>query len=183
MSGLSDVGLVLNLLFVVAISTASYNHFDRRETEPVGATLLSFATLVGAALNTLVWFHVASRDPLGETIAIVMAITAGGLFMFALSESRGGGLLLAFSSRTPPEIIEHGIYARVRHPFYLSYMLFWWDWWPLNGFHPVSLMLAALMTAIYVIAARKEELLLAYRFGTRYIDYARRTKQFVPWLY
>lgn len=183
MSGLSGVGLALNLLFVVMISTASYNHFDRRETEPVGATLLSFATLVGAALNTLVWVHTTLFDPLGEAIAVAMALTAGGLFVFALSESRGGGLLLAFSPRTPPEIIEHGIYAHVRHPFYLSYMIFWWGWWPLNGFHPASLALAALMTVIYVIAARKEELLLAYRFGTRYIDYARRTKQFVPWIY
>lgn len=180
---MSDVGLVLNLLFVVAISTASYNHFDRRDTEPVGATLLSFATLVGSALNTLVWFHVASTDPVGETVAVAMAIVAAALFVFALSESRGGGLLLAFSPRTPPEIIEHGIYAHVRHPFYLSYMVFWWGWWPLNYFHPVSLLLAALMTVIYVVAARKEELLLAYRFGARYVDYTRRTKQFVPWLY
>lgn len=180
---MSGVGLVLNLLFVVAISTASYKHFDRSDAEPVGATLLSLATLLGAALNTFVWFHVPSSDPVGEAVAIAMVIAAAALFMFALSESRGGGLLLAFSPRTPPKIIEHGVYAHVRHPFYLSYMIFWWGWWPLNSFHPVSLLLAVLMTVMYVIAARKEELLLTYRFGTRYGDYARRTKQFVPWLY
>ena len=39
------------------------------------------------------------------------------------------------------------------------------------------------MTGTYVLAARKEEHLLAYRFGERYADYSRRTKQFVPWLF
>jgi protein-S-isoprenylcysteine O-methyltransferase Ste14 len=180
---MSGVGLALNLLFIVAISTASYNHFDRRQAEPMGATFLSVATILGALGNILVWTFLAPRDPVDAAVAVVMAALAGALFVFAVTESRGGGLLLAFSPRTPPEIIEHGIYAHVRHPFYLSYIIFWWDWCPLNSFHPASVGIAALMTATYIFAARKEEHLLTYRFGNRYSDYSRRTKQFVPWLF
>ena len=180
---MSGVGLALNLLFLAAISTASYNHFDRRQAEPIGATFLSIATVLGSLANILVWVFLAPRNSADATVAVVMAALAGALFVFAVSESRGGGLLLAFSPRTPSEIIEHGIYARVRHPFYLSYMIFWWDWCPLNSFHPVSVAIAALMTGTYMFAARKEEHLLTYRFGDRYADYSRRTKQFVPWLF
>jgi protein-S-isoprenylcysteine O-methyltransferase Ste14 len=180
---MSGIAVVLNLLFIAAISTASYSHFDRRQAEPMGATFLSFATLLGTLGNILVWLFLAPRDPVGGAIAVVMAALAGALFVFALSESRGGGLLLAFSPRTPPEIIENGIYAHVRHPFYLSYIVFWWDWCPLNSLHSASIAIATLMTVIYITAARKEEHLLTYRFGARYADYSRRTKQFVPWLF
>jgi protein-S-isoprenylcysteine O-methyltransferase Ste14 len=180
---MSGVGLALNLLFIAAISTASYNHFDRRQAEPIGATFLSFATVLGSLGNILVWVFLAPRDPVDGTVAVVMTTLAGALFVFAVSESRGGGLLLAFSPRTPPEIIEQGIYAHVRHPFYLSYIIFWWGWCPLNSFHPATAAIAALMTGTYILAARKEEHLLAYRFGERYADYSRRTKQFVPWLF
>jgi protein-S-isoprenylcysteine O-methyltransferase Ste14 len=180
---MSGVGLALNILFVAAISTASYNHFDRRHAEPMGATFLSFATLLGTLGNILVWLFLVPPDPVGATVAVVMAALAGALFAFAVTESRGGGLLLAFSPRTPPEIIERGIYAHVRHPFYLSYIVFWWDWCPLNSFHPATVATAALITGIYIFAARKEEHLLTYRFGDRYADYSRRTKQFVPWLF
>jgi protein-S-isoprenylcysteine O-methyltransferase Ste14 len=180
---MAGVALTLNILFIAAISMASYNHFDRRQAEPIGATFLSIATILGAACNVLVWIFLAPPDPIGGTVAVVMAALASALFVFALSESRGGGLLLAFSPRTPPEILEHGIYGHVRHPFYLSYIIFWWDWCPLNSMHPLSLAIAVLMTAMYIFAARKEEHLLTYRFGVRYANYSRRTKQFVPWLF
>ena len=180
---MSSAGLALNLMFVAMISATSFYHFDRREREPLGATLLSLATVAGAFANTVEWWFFGSPSTFEGTIAVAMTILAGVIFAVTASASRGSGLFRVFSTRTPPDIVESGIYAYVRHPFYLSYMIYWWGWCPLNSFHPISLTVAALMTITYAAASRVEEGLLTSKFGERYISYSQRTKRFLPLLF
>lgn len=179
---MSALALAFNLLFVLGISLTSIYHFDRREAEPKGATFISIATVSAAAINTLIWWSQNSVTTIGMVVAIGLTAFATALFLVTAAETRGYGLLRAFSSRSPPEVLQKGIYGYVRHPFYLAYMVYWLSWCALNNFHAASVICAAVISATYIAAARAEERVLNAHFGQTYTDYASRTKQFIPWI-
>lgn len=78
------------------------------------------------------------------------------IFAAALKASRGRGLTLAFDPLAPSELLEHGPYARVRHPFYLSYILFWCAIAIAAPVWPMALV-AALLSILYFVSAKAEE--------------------------
>ncbi len=177
------LALGLKLVFFAVMAWASYWHFQRRETEPKGATLLSLATVGGTVLNA--WLSV--QDPVVDSrlalIAAVMSALALTGFIAALLETRRSALSLAFSDRTPAAIVDSGIYGVVRHPFYAAYILYWTAWFVLTGFHFASGIILVGMAITYELAARKEERLLTARLGDDYARLMRRTRRFVPGIY
>lgn len=178
-----SLALCLKLLFVAVITWASYRHFARSEREPGGATALALATGVGTAVN--VWLALAEPRPGPSGALIALSLTGLALVVFfaAVHATRNGGLFLAFSERTPPAIVDRGIYGIVRHPFYASYCLYWLAWVPLTAAHPVSIIIGAVMIAGYVAAVRKEERLLMLQQGTAYEALMRRTWRLLPGVY
>ena len=77
------------------------------------------------------------------------------------------------------ELIQHGPYAFVRHPIYLSYwlvfaavILVYRTWTPL--------ILLAMTLASFSRRARQEEIALAERFGEEWNAYAARVPIFLP---
>lgn len=178
-----SLALILKLLFVALVTWASYRHFARSGREPAGATALALATGLGTGAN--VWF--ALEEPRAgvssSLIAASLVILATAVFIAAVHATRNGGLSLAFSDRTPPAVIESGIYGVIRHPFYASYCLYWLAWVPLTAAHPVSIGIAVAMIAGYVAAVRKEERLLTKRLGDAYSSLMRRTWRLLPGIY
>lgn len=79
------------------------------------------------------------------------------------------------------QLITTGIYARVRHPLYLSVIALGFAWALLWRSGP-ALVLAALQMPFFDLKARREERWLRERFAG-YDDYARRVKRFIPGLY
>ncbi len=84
--------------------------------------------------------------------------------------------------RPDHQLIQHGIYATVRHPIYLGLLA------GLTGFVLVFrswLAAPALLTALAFTAHRiqNEERMLGGRFGEDYEHYRRRTKRLVPYVY
>ncbi|MGA3088972.1 MAG: isoprenylcysteine carboxylmethyltransferase family protein [Terriglobales bacterium] len=76
-------------------------------------------------------------------------------------------------------LVQHGIYARIRHPLYLSLLL------TPTGIALVfasilALPILALAAAFIFDRIRQEEHLLAARFGAEYEDYQRRTGKLLP---
>ena len=80
----------------------------------------------------------------------------------------------------PADIVMHGPYARVRHPFYSAFLL------GLGGTvmilpHPITVaMLLYAAVALTLTAAHEERRLAGSDFGAKYRAYMRRTGRFLP---
>jgi protein-S-isoprenylcysteine O-methyltransferase Ste14 len=116
-----------------------------------------------------------------QTPVIVLGV---GLFVVGGSFGIAGVAVLG-KNRTPfpepregSELIQHGIYARVRHPLYTSVMLASLGWaliWQSRASFAAAL---TLLPFIYA-KARQEERWLRNKFPG-YADYARRVPRFLP---
>ena len=113
---------------------------------------------------------------------------AGGM-LFATAAGVGlAGVRVLGRNRTPlpeprPEatLVQHGIYARIRHPLYASVLLSGVAWALLWQSAP-ALVAAAAQAVFFDAKARLEERLLAAKFPA-YAAYVRRTWRFVPFCY
>jgi len=103
-----------------------------------------------------------------------------GVFFAARQALAGFRLTLAFSPDTPERILDQGIYARVRHPFYLAYSLTW-----LGGVLAApsvwTLSTTGIMFFVYWQAARQEEhKFLLSPLAETYKNYKSETGMFFP---
>ena len=176
---MSGFAAALTLSYFAMTALMTFRHFNRREKEPFGATFITVAAVLGTLTNVALWWRL---PPAGGALALAMIALAIALYVLAVRASDGQGFWRAFSTRTPPDVVDTGIYRYLRHPFYVSYMIYWLSWCALNSYHLVSLLIAALMITVYVAAALKEERLLTSNFGERYIRYSHQTRMFVPWI-
>jgi protein-S-isoprenylcysteine O-methyltransferase Ste14 len=79
------------------------------------------------------------------------------------------------------ELVQHGIYALIRHPLYTSvfcaavgWSLVWQSW-------PASLV-SFVLAVFFDAKARHEERWLRQKFPD-YADYERQVRRFIPWIY
>ncbi|MFD2111990.1 methyltransferase family protein [Thiorhodococcus fuscus] len=79
------------------------------------------------------------------------------------------------------QLVQHGVYAWVRHPLYSS-QLFAALGWTLFTLSLTHLALLAIGFLFFDYKARKEESWLTERHPD-YQDYARRVSKFIPWIY
>lgn len=87
---------------------------------------------------------------IGALFAVSAAILSAAVIATRLEPPR-----LAFEG-APRNLVVGGPYRFVRHPFYLAYILFWCGC-ALATQHVLSVLLLALLAAVYVIAASGEE--------------------------
>lgn len=138
----------------------------------------NFLTLAVLALGPI--YH-GQWQQLAGTITGAMLLGTGAVFGLAGTRALG-------RNRTPypkpleaAQLVEHGIYALVRHPLYSSLMLMSLGWASVWRSWPA--LVAALVLAILLDAkARLEERYLREQF-TAYDDYARRVRRFIPKVY
>ncbi len=95
------------------------------------------------------------------------------------------GVLVLGRNRTPyprpragSDLVQHGIYARVRHPLYTSVMLASLGW-ALVWQSATSFMAALVLVPFFHAKARREERWLCEKFPG-YPEYAERVPRFVP---
>ncbi|WP_295883169.1 isoprenylcysteine carboxylmethyltransferase family protein [uncultured Thiohalocapsa sp.] len=79
------------------------------------------------------------------------------------------------------QLVQHGVYAIVRHPLYAS-LLFAGAAWTLYHLSLSHLLGLAVAFAFFNYKAGKEEAWLTQRHP-EYADYARRVKKLIPWVY
>lgn len=122
-------------------------------------------------------------DPIGWLAlwAGAMALLlAGGMIILAFREL-GDSLTPMPRPREDAELVDSGIYARLRHPIYAGVILAALGWSALAGSLPalgVTILLALFLDA----KARREEDWLADRYPA-YLAYRDRTKRFLPGVY
>ncbi len=80
------------------------------------------------------------------------------------------------------EVVAAGVYRYIRHPLSGSLVLLVWGVY-FKGTDLVSGILAVVATGCWVTTARFEERFNIERFGSRYVEYMRRTKMFVPFVF
>lgn len=97
----------------------------------------------------------------------------------------GGFILLASAWRVlhaaqqKNELASEGIYARVRHPQYVAFVMIMFGFllqWPTLP----TLVMFPILVYVYVRLARREEQMAIDEFGDRYRDYMRTTPAFFP---
>lgn len=82
---------------------------------------------------------------------------------------------------TPQYLCDTGPFRRIRHPFYTSYLLAWWSTAFATGGEMLTLLMACLLSAIYVVSAHHEEThFLDSPLGTQYKAYRARAGMFYP---
>lgn len=78
-------------------------------------------------------------------------------------------------------LVQHGIYALIRHPLYTSALLVSAGW-ALLWQSLVALLAIPVLAVFYDAKARQEERWLRQRHPA-YADYQRRVRRFIPWVY
>lgn len=174
-----DVIVILVGFAVVGGYTWSLRGHFVSEKMPRGARVISLVvTLTTVLFAALTWF---THQPVwAQVTGIVLQLGGGALFVAAIQASREARLHFAFTPENPHGLVETGPYRFVRHPFYVSYIIFWAGW-ALATWSVWSLISVAILIALYVIAARNEEQKFARTaLAAQYAAYSRRTGFFWP---
>ena len=153
-------------------------HFESPQMQ-MGAKVTSLL-VVGITVLILIVTFLFTQPLWVQLIGLVLQILSLWLFWAAISASRKARLRFAFDPEGPRSLVTTGPYGVVRHPFYVSYIIFWVGWafspWSIWPFIPV-----AVLIAVYVAAARMEEGLFAGTdMAEEYAAYRARTGFFWP---
>ncbi len=79
------------------------------------------------------------------------------------------------------ELVQHGIYSKIRHPLYTAVILAGFGWALIWMSWPAAVVAAALIPFFHAKSCR-EEALLRQRFPG-YLEYETRTHRFIPLVY
>jgi protein-S-isoprenylcysteine O-methyltransferase Ste14 len=81
------------------------------------------------------------------------------------------------------ELIESGLYKNIRHPGYLGQLIiFLGISTSLSNWISIPLMIIPVSLG-YIYRIRVEEKFMILQMGQKYIDYQKRTKKLIPWIY
>jgi protein-S-isoprenylcysteine O-methyltransferase Ste14 len=168
----------LGFVCFAAFSWGVKGHFRRTGPIPAGTVFISLLTLVGFA-----WFalRIATLAPSAAWPAACLLFTAAiALFFWTVSATRQTPPTLAFDTDPPSFLLRHGPYRFVRHPFYLSYLLFWTGT-AVAFSGPAPWLTPAVMLTVYRIAAGREEQKFAgSELRAAYNAYRRQAGMFFP---
>ena len=150
----------------------SMREFVQRGSGWVAAqNVLTVAVLVLAPMFRGPWYDTA-------TVAGVVLFGAGGWLGLAGVRALGRNRTACPKPLEDSALVQHGVYAFVRHPLYSSLMfasagwaLLWASW--------LALVAAGALTLLLHAKAKREETWLRERYPD-YRDYERRVKRFVP---
>lgn len=144
-----------------------------------GAWVLGQSVLLGAVVVLTVFFRGGGFSPAAVILGVVLMIVGAGVAL-AGALALGKNLTPFPKPTEQAQLVQHGIYAVIRHPLYtsvISVLIGWalvWQSWP-------ALLVAAVLIPFFHAKAHREERWLRERFP-EYADYERRVRRFVPWL-
>ncbi len=154
------------------------NHFvsDRM---PQGAWIISLSVTASTILMlALTWL--LPQPLLAHLAGLAIQLFSVWIFYSAILASREARLRFVFDPEQPHSLVDQGPYRLVRHPFYVSYSIFWFGWavatWSVWSIPSVLILLW-----LYISAARMEERnFAASPLSSDYLAYKARTGFFLP---
>jgi len=157
------------------MTESNHSFRQRGGTWVIAQFIYMFAVLVVAVVFRGDWTRI------WMTALGVVLFAAGGCFGMAGDRALGKARTPFPRPQESSPLIQHGIYARVRHPLYSAVMLmslgwaFIWQSWS-------AFAVALAQIPFFVAKARREERWLREKFPD-YEDYAKRVPRFVPRLH
>ncbi len=160
------------------LALGSHFRHDSPLAPPMRALVVLSIGVWAVAVGRLAW---GGAPGAGRLIpAIVLLGLAALLFVVTRRTTPAKVLPAAFGEEAPAHIIQSGPYAYVRHPFYVSYMLYWVGL-AFAAPHPAVVGGVVLMLAAYAyLAHREEDRLLRGPLGEEYRRYVSATGRFIP---
>ena len=150
----------------------------------IALPLWTFSATFLVLLRHRIFDERVSRNALTAIAGVALiglAVWIGHHVHRRLGLQRLAGLPEVNPGRYPGGVVRAGIYARVRHPRYLEYMLTFVGLALLTG--AVGIFLLAIITILlYLIVAPLEERELREHYGPEYEAYAREVPRFLPHL-
>jgi protein-S-isoprenylcysteine O-methyltransferase Ste14 len=176
-SSVAIVCAIVSIACFAAITLIANRHFVSQAKLPPTGTLV----IVGAAFASVGIFLWSILTASAHTL--VPLIFYGGslaLFLWTVRTTRQMIFRPAFANVVPEALMMNGPYRFVRHPFYLSYLLYHLA----NALATKSVapwIMLAVMFLLYFSAARNEETFLAQgEYAETHAAYKRRTGMFFP---
>lgn len=133
---------------------------------------LNYASLALVAVAALIFLELSWGPPWTVPRIAGLAIALPSFLLFALARIQLGR---AFSVRAKAStLVTTGIYSRIRNPIYIfgallvAGVILWVN-------RPWLLLFFAVLVPLQVYRIRKEERVLAEKFGASYLEYKRRT--------
>jgi len=174
--------VTLLLMLLVCLSSFGWavgRHFVCQQLT-VLMRLTAAVGLVVGMLEAIAIFRATIIRPGQFVIAVVLCAASLAIFWWTTRVTRARRLSVAFSADEPHHLLIAGPYRFVRHPFYVSYSLFWIAgliavprWYLVPGI--------ALMIGLYIRAARMEEGKFANSALSESYEYYRsQTGMFLP---
>ena len=155
--------------------------FFRAEPQPSLATRVLSVTAPIAALVQIGAMVTGAAPAIGSILtSIGLYCTSLAVFAAAIGALGKRRLTIAFAADRPTSLVENGIFSRIRHPFYTSYILVWLAGAVASPTLPV-IIVTALMAGQYLLAARAEgRKFAASDLAEDYRIYCRRAGMFWP---
>lgn len=134
-------------------------------------------------------YYVSSRVrlPISSNPAIGFAglglILIGMILRFSSIASLGKFFTVNVAILDDHKLKQDGLYKYVRHPSYSAALLSFIGYGvSLNNWLSVAIVTAAALT-VFLVRIKVEELALTNHFGAEYIDYMKKTKRLIPFVY
>lgn len=148
---------------------------------PILSGIIWAVGVVASVLDVMILQH--GRYSLTAVGTAGVAFLLAGLGLYAVAR-RTLGRFFSEAVRITPEhkLITSGPYHLIRHPVYLGGILYALSI-PMigNSLYGFVIMLVPILMLSYRI--RFEEKILVSRFGQEYLEYARKTKKLIPYIY
>lgn len=147
---------------------------------PLRFGLRPLGTVFGVGAIATLLLDVGARIRGVPSVAIAVFLASLIVFSMSVRSFTGNPPSIAFTPGPPERLLLHGPYRYIRHPFYVSYILFWAG--VLIASPSIFTLIAfVVMFALYVKAARFEESeIMRSSLSAEYATYLHRTGMFLP---
>ena len=144
-------------------------------------TVVTYGALVISIWDLVVLQQ--SRYRFGWLNAIGLVLFVSGLVIyFAARLTLGRFFSRRLNLIEGHQLVTHGIYKYVRHPSYTGSILFWPGFTLLLN-SVIGFIVMLLLIVLILIRLPFEEKMLLRAFGQQYVEYMKRTKKLIPFLY
>ena len=153
---------------------------DLAGEHPVGDTGQVILVLVFVGVWAIDTFWLGFSTGLNGSVPLYARIPTAAVLLALSGYLARSGLRIVFGEvREEPRVIREGVFGLVRHPIYLSAILFY------AGLLAASVSIAAAVVWIvaivfYIFISRHEEKLLTAKFGSAYEEYMRQVPMLMP---
>ncbi|MEI6071794.1 MAG: isoprenylcysteine carboxylmethyltransferase family protein [Verrucomicrobiae bacterium] len=136
--------------------------------------------LLFACLLALAALHPGTGPAAWRFVGVLVLVVAAAVAVAGVT-ALGRNLTPFPKPADHAKLVQHGIYAKIRHPLYTAVILAGFGWALVWLNWPALLAAVALVPFFHAKSCREEEF-LRQKFP-EYREYETRTRRFIPWIY